>query len=99
MTFRSRNVVPLAAIAVALSACATAPGPDITGSGQCHAEGLAWAIGKTADEPTMRTLFKQSGAGLINPIGPETITTRDLRRDRLRVFIDKNNIITATRCE
>ena len=47
----------------------------------------------------MRKLLLQSGAGLINPIGPATITTRDLRQDRLRVFIDKDNVITAVRCE
>lgn len=100
MTSRSRIVIPLVAMAaLTLSACATSPGPAITGSGQCHAEPLAWAIGKPADEANMRALLKQSGAGLINPIGPDTITTRDYRPDRLRVFIDKDNIITATRCE
>jgi hypothetical protein len=101
MTSRSRNVIPLATIATTLilSACATAPGPEITGSGQCHAEGLGWAVGKPADEANMRALLKQSGAGLINPIGPETITRHDMRPDRLRVYIDKNNIITAARCE
>jgi len=50
MTTRSRNVLPLVALAtLSLSACATAPGPEITGSGECHAEGLTWAIGKNAD--------------------------------------------------
>lgn len=102
MISRSRNVIPLMTLATALSlgACATAPGPEITGSGQCHAEGLDWAIGKNADEATMRSVFKQSGAGLIVPIGPgSTVATRDRRPDRLRVFLDKNNIITAIRCE
>ncbi|HDS0923177.1 TPA: hypothetical protein QDZ10_001651 [Stenotrophomonas maltophilia] len=102
MTIRSRNVLPLVALAttLSLSACATAPGPEITGSGQCRAEGLTWAIGKNADEATMRTVFKQSGAGLIIPIGPgSTVATRDRRPDRLRVYLDKDNIITAIRCE
>ncbi|MFL9585153.1 hypothetical protein [Stenotrophomonas sp. AB1(2024)] len=102
MISRSRNVIPLMTLATALSlsACATAPGPEITGSGQCHAESLDWAIGKNADEATMRSVFKQSGAGLIVPIGPgSTIATGDRRPDRLRVFLDKNNIITAIRCE
>ncbi|MFI8716663.1 I78 family peptidase inhibitor [Stenotrophomonas sp. NPDC077464] len=103
MTLRSRTrprtLAPLAALAaLSLSACATAPGPHITGSGQCHAEPLAWAVGKPADEANMRALLKQSGAGLINPIGPETITSRDYRPDRLRVFIDKANIITSVQC-
>lgn len=100
MRSRSRNVIPLVAMAaLTVSACATSPGPAITGSGQCHAEPLAWAIGKPADEANMRALLKQSGAGLIDPIGPDTIIASVTRPDRLRVFIDKNNIITATRCE
>ena len=34
MTIRSRNVLPLVALStLSLSACATAPGPEITGSG------------------------------------------------------------------
>lgn len=60
---------------------------------------MGWAIGQPADQANMRKLLLQSGAGLINPIGPATITSRDLRQDRLRVFIDKDNVITAVRCE
>ncbi|MGH8039058.1 MAG: hypothetical protein ACREPC_11135 [Stenotrophomonas sp.] len=101
MTSRTRTLLPLvaAATALTLSACATAPGPEIPGTGQCHDGGLGWAVGKVADQPTMRRLLLESGTGLINPIGPETITSRDRRTDRLRVFIDKDNIITAARCE
>jgi hypothetical protein len=101
MTSRSRNVIPLVAIATALtlSACATSPGPEIPSSGQCHDTSLGWAVGKVADQPTLRKLLLESGTGLINPIGPETIVSHDTRTDRLRVYIDKNNIITAARCE
>lgn len=94
---------PLAAITLAgtlsLAACVSTPGPEINGPGLCKADALGWAIGQPADEANMRKLLVQSGAGLINPIGPATITTRDLRQDRLRVFIDKDNVITAVRCE
>lgn len=106
MTFLSRSLppkvlVPALAIAssLALAACVSTPGPVVKGAGLCKADGLAWAVGQPADEANMRKLAAQSGAGLVNPIGPETITTRDLRQDRLRVFIDKNNLITAVRCE
>ncbi len=100
MALRSRSLITLLTLTtLTLSACATAPGPHITGSGQCHAEPLAWAIGKPADEANMRALLKQSGAGLIDPIGPATITASATRDDRLRVFIDKNNVITAVKCE
>ena len=37
-------------------------------------------------------------AGYYNKIGAP-ITTKDIRHDRLRVYVDKDNIITATRCE
>ena len=94
---------PLAAImlagTLALTACVSSPGPEIKGPGLCKADELGWAIGQPADQANMRKLLVQSGAGLINPIGPATITTRDLRQDRLRVFIDKDNVITAVRCE
>ena len=84
---------------LSLAACVSTPGPEINGPGLCKADALGWAIGQPADETNMRKLLVQSGAGLINPIGPATITTRDLRQDRLRVFIDKDNVITAVRCE
>ena len=106
MTFHSRSVTSgrlaatLALVAsLALSACVSTPGPQVKGPGLCKADGLEWAVGQPADEATMRKLSAQSGAGLVNPIGPETITTRDARQDRLRVFIDKQNVITAVRCE
>ncbi|MBD3827979.1 MULTISPECIES: hypothetical protein [Stenotrophomonas] len=96
-----RAALPLLALcsAAALSACVSSPGPAITGPGLCDASGLGWSVGHVADEATLRRLLRESGAGLINPIGPATITSKDLRKDRLRVFIDKDNIITAARCE
>ena len=41
----------------------------------------------------------ESGAGLVNPIGPGTVVKHDARTDRLRVYIDADNRITAARCE
>ena len=75
------------------------PGPQVKGTGHCDASQLGWAIGQPANEPNIRRLSSESGAGLVNPIGPNTITTKDIRHDRLRVYVDKDNIITATRCE
>lgn len=91
-------VLPLLSAAV-LSGCAGTAGPQVRGNGLCDATTLGWAVGQPADEANMRRLSRESGAGLVNPIGPNTITTRDLRQDRLRVFVDNNNIITAARCE
>lgn len=47
----------------------------------------------------MRRLYAESGAGLVNPIDPDTIVRRDTRTDRLRVYIDKDNTIEKASCE
>ena len=46
-----------------------------------------------------RVVSGESGAGLVNPIGPGTVVKHDARTDRLRVYIDADNRITAARCE
>jgi len=93
-----RVLVPLLG-SVVFSGCVSTPGPQVKGSGLCNAATLGWAVGQPANEANMRRLSRESGAGLVNPIGPDTITTRDLRQDRLRVFVDRDNVITAARCE
>ncbi|WP_303635828.1 MULTISPECIES: I78 family peptidase inhibitor [Stenotrophomonas] len=97
MTIRLTLLLPVSALL--LSACVSTPGPEVKGSGTCDASQLGWAIGQPANEANIRRLSRESGAGLVNPIGPNTITTKDIRPDRLRVFVDKDNVITATRCE
>lgn len=100
MSRHTRSAVPILAVAATLlSGCVSSPGPEISGSGQCQAQSLQWAVGQPAAEDTMRRLLRESGAGLINPIGPATVVSKDRRDDRLRVFIDKDNVITAVRCE
>ena len=47
----------------------------------------------------MRRLYSESGAGLVNPIGPYSVVRRDSRTDRLRVYIDKDNTIERASCE
>ncbi|KRG63143.1 hypothetical protein ABB27_17800 [Stenotrophomonas terrae] len=88
-------------LATALSACVSAPPVANTDPnfGLCSDASLQWAVGTVNDEATVRRLKKESGAGLLNPISPTTIVSRDIRKDRLRVFVDANNVITAVRCE
>ncbi len=88
-------------LATALSACVSTPPAASTDPafGLCSDASLQWAVGTVNDEPTVRRLKKESGAGLLNPIGPTTIVSRDIRKDRLRVFVDANNVITEVRCE
>lgn len=92
-----------ALLATALGACQSTPPPAASAPapppGLCNDTSLQCAIGKVNDEATVRRLKQESGAGLVNPIGPATITTRDIRRDRLRVYVDAGNVITAARCD
>ena len=73
-------------------------GPTIKGDGVCHAERVAWAVGKPADEQVMKRVWQESGSGLIRPIAPGQAVTRDLRKYRLNVHIDGANLITRVDC-
>ncbi|CAN7557272.1 hypothetical protein LJR143_003875 [Pseudoxanthomonas sp. LjRoot143] len=92
-----RCLVVMAALVA--SGCVSTPGPQVAGSGRCSDAALGWAVGQPADEATLKRLSSESGAGLVNPIGPTTAVKHDTRNDRLRVYIDAQNQITAARCE
>ncbi len=95
----STRALPIALAAMALSACVSTPGPQVAGSGTCKDAALGWAVGQPADEANLRRLSSESGAGLVNPISPTTVVKHDSRSDRLRIYIDAQNRITAARCE
>ena len=95
----STRALLVAFAAMALSACVSTSGPQVAGSGTCRDASLGWAVGQSADEATLRRLSSESGAGLVNPISPSTVVKRDSRSDRLRVYVDADNRITAARCE
>ena len=95
----STRALPIALAAMALSACVSTPGPQVAGSGTCEDAALGWAVGQPANEANLRRLSSESGAGLVNPISPTTVVKHDSRSDRLRVYIDAQNRITAARCE
>lgn len=92
---------PVTAVLLAsgLGGCLTAPGPTVAGDGRCDATQLHWALGQPGDEANMRRLARESGAGLVYPIVPTSIVSQDNRQDRLRVYLDADNTITAVRCE
>jgi len=91
-------VLGLAGCAPATSLQPESPGPQISGSGACHADKVAWAVGKEGNQQVMGQVWKQSGAGLIRPIAPDQAVTRDFKPDRINVHLDGNNIITALDC-
>ena len=95
-----RATLATALLAAGLSACqSTGPTAADNGMGRCNDSSLQWAVGQANDEATIRRLKQESGAGVVNPIGPASIVSRDIRQDRLRVYTDANNVITAARCE
>ena len=89
--------------ALLMAACQSTPTrtPDTPSqtAGPCQDAPLQWAVGQNADEPTMRKLTREAGKVLVNPIGPASIVSHDHRTDRLRVYLDDHNRITAVRCE
>lgn len=87
-------------LALGLGACqhqpAHTPAPP---AALCNDSGLDWAVGQPNSIQTLARLKQQSGTGILNPIIPGTIVSKDRRTDRLRVYLDGNDIITAVRCE
>ena len=100
-----RISLPAAGLAIALlGACSSiqpdpgAPGRAGAAAGTCNAAAVAWATGQPANETVMARVWRESGAGLIRPIGPNQAVTRDFRPDRVNVHIDHANTITSVSC-
>ncbi|WP_369936921.1 I78 family peptidase inhibitor [Xanthomonas tesorieronis] len=101
----SRPMRCVAALLPLLAACApsaslqpAAGGPAVQDDGHCQAEPVAWAVGQVATEATLARVRQESGAGQLRPIAPGQATTRDLRPDRLNVFVDASNAIVRITC-
>lgn len=101
----SRPMKCAAALLPLLAACApsaslqpSGSGPVVQGDGRCQAEPVAWAVGQIATEATLARVRQESGASQLRPIAPGQATTRDLRPDRLNVFVDASNAIVRLTC-
>ena len=92
------RIAILALMPLALAACASGgeprPGPRV-----CNDDMLGWAVGAPLDQANYARLLRESGARLLDPLGPDSRVRRDARTDRLRVYVDRDNRITAARCE
>lgn len=89
--------------ALSLSSCTSAPAAADPASppsraGTCRAEPVQWAVGQPAEQATMARIWRESGAGLIRPIGPRQAVTRDFRPDRVNVELDASNVIIRINC-
>lgn len=89
---------------LALAACTSQPvqpaqaGPGQTGSGTCKADAVQWAVGQAGEQATLGRIWRESGAGLLRPIGPGQAVTRDFRADRVNVELDAKNVVTRVTC-
>ncbi|HVK50294.1 MAG TPA: I78 family peptidase inhibitor [Pseudoxanthomonas sp.] len=93
---KTLTIAALLCNTLAVTGCTSA---DKRTTAQCDDSQLGWAIGQPGDQTNLARLWKESGAGLMNPIAPTTVVKRDSRPDRLRVYLDQDNRITAARCE
>jgi hypothetical protein len=97
-------VLPAFLAAFLLASCSSvqpdpgAPGRAGAAGGACNATPVAWAVGQQAEQDVMGRVWRESGAGLIRPIGPGQAVTRDFRPDRVNVEIDAKNTITRVSC-
>lgn len=99
-----RSAVVLTTLSIA--ACVSAPPAaapesatsDRPGSGRCNAEPVQWAVGQEGSQANMGRVWRESGAGLIRPIGPNQAVTMDFREDRVNVTLDGANRITKVSC-
>jgi hypothetical protein len=90
---------PFALACTLLASCMSAPNGAGYRERTCDDSALGWAVGTRFDDAAYARLLRESGAGLLNPIGPNSTVRGDSRGDRLRVYLDKDNIVTAVRCE
>ncbi len=67
-------------------------------AGQCNADAVQWAVGQEGNETNVNRVWRESGAGLMRPIGPNQAVTMDYRADRVNVTLDKDNRITRVSC-
>jgi hypothetical protein len=93
----------LAIAVLSLSACTSSPAQDSTSatpsaSGVCQADKVQWAVGQEGNQANMGRIWRESGAGLIRPIGPNQAVTRDYREDRVNVELDDKNRIIKVGC-
>lgn len=105
MSLRTLLGFATVAAALAMAACTTTPtaeaGADDAprrGGAKCNADPVQWAVGQAGDQATMGRVWRESGAGLIRPIGPNQAVTMDYRGDRVNVHLDKDNKIIRITC-
>lgn len=90
-----------AGAAMALSGCATSPGPEdlpAMPEGACSADPVKAFAGRKASAEAGADLLRLSGARVLRWVPPRTAVTMDYRADRLTVGYDDDYTIVRISC-
>lgn len=66
--------------------------------GQCNADGVQSAVGKSLTQALLDQLRTQSGSGTARALKPGEMITMEYMPTRLNVLVDAKNTVTAVRC-
>ncbi|MGO1069804.1 I78 family peptidase inhibitor [Lysobacter sp. CA199] len=93
-----RTALPVAALCLALAACATPIPPTNISPAACNAEAARWAIGRAPDEATVERARTETGSRDVRVLKPGMAATMDFRPDRLNIDVNERGAITGLRC-
>ncbi|SOE47459.1 putative exported protein [plant metagenome] len=78
------------------SAAATTPPP--AAGGECNADTVQDALGKTISDSLAATLRERSGSATGRTLRPGQVVTMEYNPQRLNILVDDAGVITAIRC-
>ncbi|MEM8696646.1 MAG: I78 family peptidase inhibitor [Pseudomonadota bacterium] len=86
-------------MSLSAAGCATVTDePPMAGAGSCDADASQALVGQMANQDLAAMAMRQSGAGVLRWIPPDSAVTMDFREDRLNISYDRGLIVTAIRC-
>lgn len=89
----------LLALALALSACTTQPGPQpMIPEPACRAESANSLIGRPNGAALVEQARQMSGAATVRVLNPGDVVTMEFRGDRLNVHLDADGKIERISC-
>ena len=93
-----RTTLPIAALSLALAACATPIPPTNISPASCNAEAARWAIGRAPDAATVERARAETGSRSVRVLTPGMAATMDFVQDRLNIDVNDRGAITGLRC-
>jgi hypothetical protein len=80
-----------------MTACSAQANED-SGSAKCNAKNAQVLIGQKLTSQLSETAQMLSGSRFVRRLGPDSIPTMDVRRDRVNITVDSNGIVTSITC-